>query len=33
VILSGNDIEHVLLGLAALYVGIPYAPISPAART
>jgi feruloyl-CoA synthase len=33
VILSGNDIEHALLGLAALYVGIPYAPISPAART
>jgi feruloyl-CoA synthase len=30
VILSGNDIEHALLGLAAMYVGIPYAPISPA---
>jgi feruloyl-CoA synthase len=29
-ILSGNDIEHALLGLAALYVGIPYVPISPA---
>ncbi len=29
-ILSGNDIEHALLGLAAQYVGIPYAPISPA---
>ena len=29
VILSGNDIEHALLGLAAMYVGIPYAPISP----
>jgi feruloyl-CoA synthase len=27
-ILSGNDIEHAVLGLAALYVGIPYAPIS-----
>jgi feruloyl-CoA synthase len=27
-ILSGNDIEHALLGLAALHVGIPYAPIS-----
>jgi feruloyl-CoA synthase len=27
-ILSGNDIEHALLGLAAMYVGIPYAPIS-----
>jgi feruloyl-CoA synthase len=30
VVLSGNDIEHALLGLAAMYVGIPYAPISPA---
>jgi len=29
-ILSGNDIEHALLGLAAVYVGIPHAPISPA---
>jgi len=29
-IISGNDIEHALLALAALYVGIPYAPISPA---
>jgi feruloyl-CoA synthase len=29
-ILSGNDIEHAVLGLAALYVGIPYVPISPA---
>jgi feruloyl-CoA synthase len=29
-ILSGNDIEHALLGLAALHVGITYAPISPA---
>ena len=28
VVLSGNDIEHALLGLAAMYVGIPYAPIS-----
>jgi feruloyl-CoA synthase len=27
-ILSGNDIEHALLALAAMYVGIPYAPIS-----
>jgi feruloyl-CoA synthase len=27
-ILSGNDIEHALLGLAAMYAGIPYAPIS-----
>jgi feruloyl-CoA synthase len=29
-ILSGNDLEHALLGLAALHVGVPYAPISPA---
>jgi feruloyl-CoA synthase len=29
-ILSGNDIEHALLGLAALYIGIPYVPVSPA---
>jgi feruloyl-CoA synthase len=29
-ILSGNDIEHALLGLAANYAGIPYAPVSPA---
>jgi feruloyl-CoA synthase len=27
-ILSGNDIEHALLGLAAIHVGIAYAPIS-----
>jgi len=27
-ILSGNAIEHQLLGLAALYAGVPYAPIS-----
>ncbi len=27
-ILSGNDIEHALLGLAAMHVGILYAPIS-----
>jgi feruloyl-CoA synthase len=30
VVLSGNDIEHALFGLAAMYVGIPYAPISAA---
>jgi feruloyl-CoA synthase len=30
VILSGNGIEHALLGLAAMHVGIPYAPVSPA---
>jgi feruloyl-CoA synthase len=29
-IVSGNEIEHFLLGLAAIWVGIPYAPISPA---
>jgi feruloyl-CoA synthase len=29
-ILSGNSIEHALMGLAAMYVGIPSAPISPA---
>ena len=27
-ILSGNDIEHALLGLAAMMTGVPYAPIS-----
>src|SRR5262245_49804860 len=30
VILSGNDIEHALIALAAMYVGVPYAPVSPA---
>ncbi|NNE76687.1 MAG: feruloyl-CoA synthase, partial [Pricia sp.] len=29
-ILSGNSIEHGLLALAAMHVGIPHAPISPA---
>ena len=29
-ILSGNDVDHALLGFAAQYVGAPYAPISPA---
>src|SRR5690242_20200818 len=29
-ILSGNDIEHALLGLAAMTIGVPYAPVSPA---
>ncbi|MEO7404127.1 MAG: AMP-binding protein, partial [Burkholderiales bacterium] len=29
-ILSENDLEHALLGLAAMRAGIPYAPISPA---
>lgn len=28
-ILSGNEIEHALLGFAAMLVGIPYCPISP----
>src|SRR5690606_37566135 len=30
VILSENSVEHALLALAAMHVGIPYAPISPA---
>ena len=30
VILSGNSIEHLLLGLAAMYSGVPYCPVSPA---
>src|SRR5204863_495099 len=30
VVLSGNDIEHALIELGALYAGIPYAPVSPA---
>jgi feruloyl-CoA synthase len=29
-ILSGNGIDHALLALAAMHVGIPYAPIAPA---
>ena len=29
IILSGNSIEHGLLALAAMYAGIPYAPIAP----
>jgi feruloyl-CoA synthase len=29
-IVSGNDVEHALLALAAMYAGIPYAPISAA---
>ena len=29
-ILSGNSVDHGLLALAAMYVGIPYAPIAPA---
>lgn len=30
VILSGNDIPHLQIALAAMYVGIPYCPVSPA---
>ena len=30
VLLSDNDIEHAQLQLAAMYAGVPYAPISPA---
>jgi feruloyl-CoA synthase len=29
-VLSGNSIEHALLGLAAMHVGVPVAPVSPA---
>ena len=29
VILSGNSVEHAVLALAAMYVGVPYAPVSP----
>jgi feruloyl-CoA synthase len=29
-IISGNSIEHMLLGLAAMYIGVPYCPVSPA---
>lgn len=30
VILSGNGLDHLVLALAAMHVGIPYAPIAPA---
>jgi len=30
VILSGNSIEHLTLGLAAMWIGVPYCPVSPA---
>jgi feruloyl-CoA synthase len=33
VILSGNDLEHAVLALAAMHVGIAYAPVSPAYST
>jgi feruloyl-CoA synthase len=29
-VLSGNDLEHALIELGALYAGVPYAPVSPA---
>ena len=29
-VLSGNDLEHALIHLGALYAGVPYAPVSPA---
>ena len=29
VILSGNSIEHALVALAAMYCGVPYAPVAP----
>jgi len=32
-ILSDNDLEHLLLGLGAMFAGVPYAPISPAYST
>ena len=32
-ILSGNDLEHLTLALAAMWVGVPHAPISPAYST
>jgi feruloyl-CoA synthase len=28
-VLSGNDVEHALIGLAAMEIGVPYCPISP----
>ena len=30
IILSGNGLEHAVLALAAMHVGIPYAPLAPA---
>ncbi len=30
VVLSGNSIDHALVALAAMFVGVPYAPVSPA---
>ena len=33
IILSENSIEHALVGLAALHIGVPYSPITPAYST
>ncbi len=30
IVISANEIEHFLLGMAAIWVGIPYSPVSPA---
>jgi feruloyl-CoA synthase len=30
VVFSGNGIEHLLLALSAMYIGVPYCPVSPA---
>jgi feruloyl-CoA synthase len=32
-ILSGNDLPHLQLALGAMYAGVPYCPVSPAAAT
>jgi feruloyl-CoA synthase len=29
-ILSGNDVEHLMLGFGAMWAGVPYCPVSPA---
>src|SRR4051812_15909780 len=29
-VLSGNELEHHWLGLAAMHIGVPYSPVSPA---
>src|SRR5580704_15358704 len=28
-VLSGNDVEHALIEIGAMYAGVPYSPISP----
>lgn len=33
VILSGNDLEHFVLAMAAQWIGVPFAPVSPAYST